>query len=101
MRTNAKVSTPLGEGISQGPYVIRDSQGDVVSQAVLVRLPVNDQTRSHLNESNCLTPRANRSALFIFPISESGHICKDAAQLLNCAVVVLVVLFCILRSWPW
>ena len=34
-------------------------------------------------------------------LSEKGYIRKDIAQMLNWAVVVLVVLFCILRGWPW
>jgi hypothetical protein len=101
MNTNARIKTPIGEGISQGLYAIRDGQGEIVRQAVLVRLPVNDQTRGHLSEPNCLTPRANRSALFVFPTSENGFIRKELAQCLNWVIAVLIILFCVLRGWLW
>lgn len=66
--TNTKVKTPLGEGVSQGPFEIR--QGEESVRGVLVRLPVNDVTRVYLNQSHCLTPRASASALFAFREAE-------------------------------
>ena len=101
MNTNTKITTPIGEGISQGPYVVRDGQGEIVRRAVLVRLPVNDQTRAHLSEGHCLTPRAHRSALFIFPVSENGFIRKEFANALNLIIFVAVLLICALTGRPW
>lgn len=72
LNTNTRVTTPLGEGIVQGGYLLKDAQGQPVAQALLVRLPVNDVTRAHLNQANCITPRAQHSALFVFPTSEKS-----------------------------
>ena len=64
--TNSKVKTPVGDGIVQGGFAVKDTQGDQVAAAVLVRVPVNDTTRAQLNKSHCLTPHASQSALFVF-----------------------------------
>jgi len=63
-RTNDKVSTPLGSGIVQGGFMLK--QLDDAIRAVLVRVPLTDETRKRLKDANCMTPRANGSALFIF-----------------------------------
>jgi hypothetical protein len=68
--TNAKVKTPIGDGIVQGGFAVKDAQGDQVAAAVLVRMPVNDITRAQLSKSHCLTPHASRSALFVFTQGE-------------------------------
>jgi hypothetical protein len=99
--TNTKIETPIGEGISQGSYAVRDSTGEIVRQAVLVRLPVNDTTRAHLNEANCLTPGAHRSALFVFPTSENGHARSDVVEALFWLGIVFIVLFMCAPVWPW
>lgn len=70
MLTNTKVVTPLGSGVVQGPYTVRDGAGETVVRAVLVRLPVNDMTRPALNRSNCVTPNANESGLWVFAESD-------------------------------
>lgn len=70
MLTNLKVSTPLGSGIVQGPYAVRDGNGDLIGKALLVRLPINDMTRPELNRSNCVTPMAKTSGLWVFAESE-------------------------------
>jgi hypothetical protein len=101
MNTNQKVTTPIGEGISQGAFAIRDANGELITHGTLVRMPVNDQTRVHLTQSNCLTPRAQRSALFVFPMSENGYISREFAKAMNLVVFVMVFLFCLLRDWPW
>ncbi len=69
-RVNEKINTPLGEGIVQGPFAVVDAAGENIITAVLVRLPVNETTRSHLNKSNCITPKAQLSALFVFPLQK-------------------------------
>ena len=63
-----RVQTAYGEGVSQGRVEIKVGESHV--DGVLVRLPLNDVTRLHLRDANCVTPRANRSALFIFALSE-------------------------------
>ena len=57
-----KVTTPIGEGVYQGAYRAVLGTGE----KCLVRLPVNQETVTHLQDENCLTPRAHISALFSF-----------------------------------
>jgi len=68
--TNTKVSTPLGEGMVQAPFAIKSAQGDDIVRGLLVRLPINDATRVHLNKSNCITPHATLSGLWVFQEKE-------------------------------
>lgn len=69
--TNTKVKTPLGEGIAQAPaFSVRDGSGNDVTQGVLVRLPITETTRPHLNKSNCMTPHAVQSGLWVFQVKE-------------------------------
>lgn len=63
---NQSITTPLGKGVCTGP--MRD--GEQVNY--LVRLPVNDQTKNHLRDQNCLTPRAQHTGLWKFEESELG-----------------------------
>lgn len=73
IQTNTKVITPLGEGIVQGRFEVK-AGADAVT-GVLVRLPINDETRRHLKRSNCMTPRAAVSGLWVFQeeaVSASG-----------------------------
>lgn len=62
---NSKVRTPLGEGVVQGKF-----DTATMADAYLVRLPINDQTRSMLQQSNCMTPGAIFSGLWVFPESD-------------------------------
>ena len=65
MLINQLVKTPIGEGRYQGTFTESImAPGD--RDAVLVRLPVNDDTRAHLKQSNCITPRATQSGLWVF-----------------------------------
>jgi hypothetical protein len=67
MKKNSTVTTPIGKGVVQGHFEVQAKRdGVVVAQGVLVRMPINDQTRVHLNQSNCLTPRAKASGLWVF-----------------------------------
>ncbi len=59
MRTNAKVNTPFGQGIVQGRWA---------DGGWLVRLPIDETTKAHLNRS--ITPRAKQSGLWVFEESE-------------------------------
>lgn len=68
--TNMPVTTPLGAGVVLAPYVVTAANGEVISRGIAVRLPVNDETRKHLNKSNCITPRATLSGLWVFQESE-------------------------------
>lgn len=66
--TNSKVRTPLGEGVVQGGWAVR--QTEEIVRAVLVRIPLTDEIRKRLNDSNCMTPHATATALFVFRASE-------------------------------
>lgn len=65
LQTNAKVNTPVGEGVVQGGFTIRQLENEL--RAVLVRVPLSDAVREHLRETCCVTPHAEHSALFVFP----------------------------------
>lgn len=67
-RTNQKVKTAFGEGVVQGYYGARQ---DVEDEAhLLVRVAITDENRHALGGSNCLTPHAGDSAIFIFAEGE-------------------------------
>ncbi len=69
--TNQKVDTPLGEGFVQGQFAVLDPETNaLISSGIAVRLPVNEVTRPHLNNSNCLTSRATMSGVWVFQESE-------------------------------
>lgn len=66
-RINQAVITPIGEGIFQGVYgVSKEGSTEEAEEVGLVRLNVNDQTAPHLRDSNCLTPKAVGTALWLF-----------------------------------
>lgn len=67
---NSRVKTQFGDGVVQGPFVIRDAGNAEVARGVLVRLPINETTRPHMIAANCLTPRANYNGLWVFRESE-------------------------------
>lgn len=68
---NQKVSTPLGEGVVRGQFRVIDPQtGSLISKAFTVEIPVNDVTRPHLNQSNCMTSHATQSGVWVFQESE-------------------------------
>lgn len=69
-QTNQKVTTPLGVGVVQAPFAVLAANGEHVVSGFAVRLPVNDETRPHLNKSNCLTPHAEATGLWVFQESE-------------------------------
>ncbi len=64
--TNSKVKTPVGNGICQGGFATRDNNSQPAEERVLVRIPITEENQHWLGSSNCLTPRAQRSALFVF-----------------------------------
>lgn len=69
-QVNQKVKTPLGEGIVQGAFAVEGKSGEGIITGVAVRLPVNDLTRDCLGQSNCMTPRAMLSGVWVFDESE-------------------------------
>lgn len=79
--TNARVKTPIGDGVCQGSYAATDVTGldssDAESQPVehyvLVRIPITEENLHLLGSTKCLTPRATTSALFVFAESEVGN----------------------------
>lgn len=68
--TNTNVKTPLGEGKVYGAYSIKSSSGEDIVQGALVRMPVNETTRQHLNRSNCVTPHAILNGLWVFQLKD-------------------------------
>jgi len=70
LTTNTRVSTPYGVGYVHAPFAVQNDKGETVVRGVLVRLPIDDTTRKHLNRSNCVTPRATLSGLWVFQESE-------------------------------
>ena len=68
--TNQKVKTPYGPGTVDGTYVILDGNGNVIVIGIGVRLKVDKQTEPNLKASNCVTPLAKISGLWVFPSSE-------------------------------
>lgn len=95
---NMPVKTPLGMGRSLGRFLIKTAHEEGIAKGVLVRLPVNDDTRPHLNRSNCITPKAVKSGLWVFPESELG---QGLVEFLMFLAFVAVVIFAICRNWPW
>jgi hypothetical protein len=69
MLTNSKVTTPIGKGIVQGSFAVM-SGTETVTRGVMVRLPINEQTRGEMKKSNCLTPQAEISGLWVFSEDE-------------------------------
>lgn len=70
MTTNSKVRTPIGVGIVQGASSALDDHSLRSARMMLVRLPINDETSQHRQDSNCVTPRATQSGLWVFEESE-------------------------------
>lgn len=69
MMLNQLVNTPIGQGRYQG-RLVPDIDGHSDGQLALVRLPINEETRTQLNQSNCLTPKATTTGLWSFNESE-------------------------------
>ena len=67
--TDLKVRTPLGIGTFQ---LARFQAGRDKTFRYIVRLPVDEVTRPHLGEPNCLTKGAKLTALFYFTAAELG-----------------------------
>ena len=99
-RFNELTDTPLGKGRSFGRFELKVKGQESLNDLMIVRLPLNDVTREHLKDSNCLTPNAKKSALFTFPFSEAGQ--GWAEWLIIAALLVLVVIFAgDVLGWAW
>jgi hypothetical protein len=70
MQINQIVKTPIGQGTVQGILDRAMQSGEIVMQVALVRLPINQETSVHLQDSNCWTPHAQQSGLWLFSQSE-------------------------------
>ncbi len=68
--TNSKVKTPVGDGVCQGHFAVMDNHSQPMEERVLVRIPITEDNQHLLGSSNCLTPRAQQSALFVFAAGE-------------------------------
>lgn len=69
-KCNQAVVTPLGAGTVLAPFAVEAADGSLISQGVAVRLPVDETTQKALKQSNCLTPTAKLSGLWVFAESE-------------------------------
>ena len=96
--TNQEVQTPLGKAVVQAR--VRPQGVPVDEVHWLVRLPVNEQTAAHLVDVNCMTPKANRTALFVFPTSEIGGGLLGDMVLAALFVLGLLALGSCM-GWPW
>lgn len=67
---NQMVTTPLGKGRAFGQFLLKNAAQEGIEQRVVVRLPVNDVTRPRLMDENCLTKRAEKTAVFTFAVHE-------------------------------
>jgi hypothetical protein len=70
--TNVKLKTPIGDGVGQGRYSSFKPGTEERTESVVVRILITDAIRPHLARPYCMTPHAERSALFVFPLSEIG-----------------------------
>lgn len=66
MSFNQPVNTPLGRGVTQGAFMATGGQNELVAHGIIVRLAINDVTKPTMNQSNCLTPHATLSGLWVF-----------------------------------
>ena len=64
-RINQPVSTPLGPGLFQGHFIVHHPDG-ATEHCSLVKISITAETGPHRTASNCLTPRAIRSGLWVF-----------------------------------
>jgi len=68
--TNNKVKTPIGDRVCQGGFSAGDGNSQLAEKRVLVRIDLTEENRHLLGRSNCMTPHARESALFVFVESE-------------------------------
>ena len=73
LATNMQIETPLGPGVIDGRFMVLDGEGRLVTTGISVRLPVNEITKPHLHKSNCMTPAAVLSGVWVFPEKDLGH----------------------------
>jgi hypothetical protein len=67
--TDLKIQTPLGMGTFM---LARFQAGRDKNFRYIVRLPVNEVTKPHLKDANCLDKTAKVSSLFFFTAKELG-----------------------------
>ncbi len=99
MITNAKIQTPIGAGICQGSFNPGDESAQLAEPRVLVRLPINETTKAALRRSNCLTPNASKSGLWVFRASECGQGLVEFV--IGTAIVIIVILILGSCGKPW
>lgn len=71
-KTNQTVQTPIGVGVAQSATI---QVAGIIKH--LVRLPINEQTKAHLGDSNCITPRAEQSGLWVFTEDQLSDVKKE------------------------
>lgn len=67
---NETVQTPFGKGRRMGRFAVESQDKTPVVVGVMVQLPINDTTSAHVKDSNCLTPYAQFSGMWVFQESE-------------------------------
>ncbi len=86
---NQIVDTPLGKGRSFGKFQIKSAHEEGIVDAVVVRLNIDETTLPHRKASNCLTPNATKTGLWVFPTNELGGMALRDVLLF--AVVILIL----------
>ena len=69
-RINQTVHTPVGPGQFMANFATLDGSNGPVVKGRMVQIALTDDNRSHIRDSNCLTPLAMSTALFVFQDEE-------------------------------
>ena len=96
---NQLVKTPLGMGRAFGQMSIKSAHQEGVVDAVVVRLPIDETTQPRRKDSNCLTPAASKTGVWVFPVSEIGG--GTLGDLALAAVVIAVIVLLGQCGVPW
>ena len=102
-RINQTVQTPLGVGHFMANYAVLDGNGVPVGKGRMVQVKLTDANRRHIKDSNCLTPLATSTALFVFQDNELREakavnkqmlfaMSERGASLIDYALIVAVII---------
>lgn len=65
-RINQSVGTPVGAGRYMANFAVQDANKNLVVIGRMVQVKLTEANRDHIKDSNCLTPFAHQTALFVF-----------------------------------
>lgn len=109
-RINQTVQTPLGVGQFMANYAVLDGNGVPVVKGRMVQVKLTDTTRCHIKDSNCLTPLATSTALFVFQDDELQEakaakkqmyfaLSERGASLIDCALILAAII--VIAFWAF